>query len=76
MTKQDLIDSVVKMTNEEQAVFYDCLRAGGLSEAEILAIQGVAFYTKLYSDPELYRAVRAEMARQMYRLFTKEAAPN
>ena len=71
MTQQDLIDSVVRMTNEEQTVFYDCLRAGGLSEAEVLAIQGVAFFAKLYSDPELYREVRAEMGRQMYRLLAR-----
>lgn len=71
MTKNDLIEALNKMTNEQQAVFYNCLRAGGLSESEILAIQGVAFYTKLYSDPELYREVRAEMGHQMYKLFTQ-----
>jgi hypothetical protein len=71
MTKTDLIETIARMNNEQQTRFYDNLRADGLSEDEILAIQGMVFFTKLYSSPELYREVRDEMGRQLYEEFTR-----
>ena len=70
MTQAEMIEAIIKMDNEQQTSFYNTLRENGLSEADILAIQGVVFYTKLYSNPELYYAVRQEMAHRVYTSLT------
>lgn len=71
MTKTEMIETINKMTNEQQIRFYDNLRKNGLSEDDIRTIQAMAFFAKLYSCPELYREVRSEMGRQLYKEFTK-----
>lgn len=71
MTQTDMIEAINKMDNEQQTRFYNNLRENGLSEDEIRTIQAMAFFTKLYNNPELYVAVRDEMGRQLYQEFTK-----
>ena len=71
MTQDDIIEIINKMDNEQQKQFYNRLRDSGVSEEEILVIMTRAFYGKLFSDPELYYAVRAEMADQVYKEITK-----
>ena len=71
MTQTELIETINKMDNAQQIQFYNTLRENGLSEDEIRTIQAVAFFTKLYGNPELYRAVRDEMGRQLYKEFTR-----
>ena len=66
MTPNEIIETINKMNNEQQTQFYNNLRKNGLSEEEILVIQARAFYAKLFGDPELYSAVRAEMAERVY----------
>lgn len=71
MTKDAMIEAINKMDNEQQNRFYNNLRQIGLSEDDIRTIQAAAFYAKLYSNPEMYRAVRDEMGRQLYKEFTR-----
>lgn len=71
MTQDDLIEIINKMDNEQQKQFYNALRDFGISEEDILTIMTRAFYEKLFSDPELYYAVRAEMADRVYKEITK-----
>jgi hypothetical protein len=70
MTKTEMIEAINQMTNEQQNNFYNHLRENGLKEDEIRASQAISFFTKLHSDPELYRAVRVEMGHQLYKKFT------
>jgi hypothetical protein len=71
ISKTEMIEAINKMTNEQQNHFYNHLREGGMSEDDIRTIQAAAFFTKLYSNPELYRAIRDEMGRQLYAEFTR-----
>lgn len=71
MTKTEMIETINKMDNEQQNRFYNNLRENGMSEDDIRTIQAAAFFAKLYSNPELYRAVRDEMGRQLYKEFTR-----
>ena len=71
MTQTEMIEAINKMTNEQQNDFYNTLRENGLSEDDIRTIQAAAFFAKLYSCPELYRAVREEMGHRLYEEFTR-----
>ena len=71
MTQTEMIETINKMTSEQQNSFYNTLRENGLSEDEIRTIQAAAFFAKLYANPELYRQLRDEMGRQLYEEFTR-----
>ena len=71
MTKTELIETINKMDNEQQNHFYNHLRENGMSEDDIRTIQAAAFFAKIYSHPELYREIRDEMGRQLYKEFTR-----
>lgn len=71
LDQNEIIEAINNMTNEQQRAFYDGLRAKGISEDAIQAVQAVAFYTKLYADPRAYLAVRTAMGQVLYAEFTK-----
>jgi hypothetical protein len=71
MAQTEMIETINKMDNEQQNRFYNNLRESGMSDDDIRTIQAAAFFAKLYSNPELYRAVRDEMSRQLYKEFTR-----
>ena len=71
MTKNEIIETINKMDNDQQARFYDNIRQNGMTEDDIRTIQAAAFFAKLYSNPELYRAIREEMGHQLYKEFTR-----
>lgn len=71
MRKNELIETIMMMNNEQQNSFYNRLRESGITEDEIRTIQSMVFFTKLYSDPAFYKAVQEEMGKQLYKEFTK-----
>lgn len=60
-----IIEAINGMSSEKQNEFYKALEAKGLSKKEINAIKGVAFYTKLFTDPAAYKAVQSGICSQI-----------
>lgn len=72
MTQNEFIENVNKMNNEQQKEFYNNLRSNGISEEEILTIQSMAFYAKIFSNPEAYYSVRRELGEMLYKEFVNQ----
>lgn len=72
MTSNNMINNIIAMSKDQQAVFYDGLRASGMSDNEILIIQKQAFFIKLFNDPMFYEDIKNAAGDMVYEALTNE----
>lgn len=66
MDKMKIIELVAKMTDEEQKIFYDKLLEKGFSKDEIIIIQKMVFFQKMYTNTMFYKSVQNAVGMQFF----------
>lgn len=72
MTSNEMINSIIAMSKDQQTAFYNGLRDSGISENDILTIQKQVFFTKLFNDPIFYEEVKNAVGHMAYEALTNE----
>lgn len=71
MTKEEIINNINSMNEEQKEVFYNGLRECGIKEEAIANIQMLAFLTRMMNDTEMYKEVETTLAYRAYAEFNK-----
>ena len=66
MDEMKIVELVARMTDEEQKIFYNGLLKKGFSKDEIITIQKMVFFQKMYTNTMFYKSVQNVVGMQFY----------